>query len=188
MRNHAEAFTAARARLAAMAAGVVIAVGGVIQITDSPSGETTTVGIEHLGLATLTALLVLLIPVVLHLGQLAGRLRVAALAVTGQVALAALTLISNVRGEDLSIFPVFAIPSNLLIFGGLVTLAVSLGRRSLLPKPLAVGLGLVWIATLPLSNFGGMVLAGGYWIALGRRLGRSEALRPVIEVGQPVTA
>lgn len=168
------------AALAAKAAGVVIAVGGIIQLTDSASGETTTVGIEHLGLATFTALLVLLIPVVLHLGRLAGRNRVAAMAICGQVALAVLTVISNVRGEDLSIFPAVAVPSNLLILGGLVTLAVSLRRRELLSKPFAVGLALVWIVTLPLSNFGGMVLAGGYWLALGWMLEHGQLRRPAI--------
>jgi hypothetical protein len=155
------------AALAAMAAGVVIGVGGILQLTDAQSGESTTVGIEHLGLATFTGLLLLLVPVVLYLGRLAGRPRIATVAVIGQVALALLTVISNIRGEDPSFFPAVAAPANLAIFAGLVTIAVSLKRRGALPKAMAVGLGVVWIVTLPLSNLGGMVLAGGYWLALG---------------------
>jgi hypothetical protein len=180
--------TTRTAALAAQAAGVVVAVGGIIQLTDTASGETTVVGIEHLGLATFTGLLVHLIPVVLHLGRLAGRPRIAAMSVAGQVALAAMTVISNVRGEDLSIFPAVAIPSNTLILAGLVTLAVTLRRRGILPKPLAVGLALVWIVTLPLSNFGGMVLAGGYWLALAWQLKNGELPRPGVAVPKRVTA
>ena len=163
---------------AAMAAGVVIAVGGIIQVTDTQSGEGTTVGIEHVGLGTLTAVLVLLIPAVLHLGRLAGRPTAAKVAVTGQVGLAVLTLISNVRGEDPSFFAAVAGPTNLLIFGGLVVLAVALKRNGSLPTPMAVGLGLVWILTLPLSSVGGMVVAGGYWFAVGWILEHGRAAAP----------
>lgn len=173
---------------AAMAAGVVIAVGGIIGITHTESGESTTVGIEHLYLATFTGLLVLLVPVVLYLGRLAGRPTAAKAAITGQVVLAALTVISNVRGEDPSFFAAVAGPTNLLIFGGLVALAVALKRNGSLPTPMAVGLGLVWILTLPLSSVGGMVVAGGYWFAVGWMLEHGELPRPSMARTEPAGA
>ncbi len=165
---------------AAMAAGVVIAVGGFIQLTDSQSGPTSVVGIEHVGLATLTAYLVLLIPVFAFLARLAGRTRLPAAAIAGLGGLALITITSNVRGEDLGIFPLIAIPTNLMIFAGLIVLGVALKRNGAFPRAMAIALPLTWILTLPLSNFGGMVVAGAYWFALGWMLDRGELPRAAI--------
>jgi hypothetical protein len=151
----------------AIAAGIALAVSGIIQVTDTPSGETTVVGIEHVSLGAFTAALVLMIPAVLRLGALAARGRMATLAVGGQVALALLTITSNVSGEDLGIFPAVAAASNLAIFAGFVALAIALRRGGHLPQALAIGVPLSWIAALPMSSIGGTVLAGGFWIVLG---------------------
>jgi hypothetical protein len=169
------------AALAAMAAGVVFAVGGFIQLTDSQSSQTTVVGIEHLGLATFTAYLVLLIPVVAFLAKLAGRTRVpVAVPIAGLACLALLTVTSNVRGEDLGIFPFIAIPTNLMIFAGLIALGVALKRNGTFPRAMAIALPLTWIFGLPLSSVGGMVVAGAYWFALGWMLDRGELPLPAI--------
>jgi hypothetical protein len=143
MNNHTN-ISSRTAATAAMAAGVVVGSFGILSITDPQSSESTTVGIEHVILGGLTAALVLLIPVVLYLGRVAGRPRAALVTVTGQGALAALTVVSNVRGEDPSFFAAIAGPSNLLILGGLIALAVALKRSGSMSKPLAIALPLSW--------------------------------------------
>jgi hypothetical protein len=155
------------AAFAAIAAAVALAVGGVIQITDAQSGQTTVVGIEHVTLGALTATLLLLAPVTLFLGRAAGRIRPAAIAATGMVVLAALTLVSNVRGEDPSFFAAVAIPTNLMWFGGLISLAVALKRTGAVPAKLAVALPLTWVLALPFSAAGGGLVAGAYWLLVG---------------------
>ena len=172
---------------AAIAAGVVTSVFGILSITDPQSSGSTTVGIEHVILGGLTVALLLLIPVVLHLGRLAGRPRAAAAAVTGQAALAALTVVSNVRGEDPSFFAAVAGPSNLLIVGGLIVMAVALGRGGAMPKPLAIGLPLSWILTLALGGVFAPI-AGAYWLAVGWMLRHGELPRPGIAGTEPARA
>jgi hypothetical protein len=167
------------AAAAAITAGVVACVFGILSIADPQSAESTTVGIEHLILGGLTALLVLLIPVVLHLGRLAGKPRAAAVAVTGQALLAALTVVSNVRGEDPSFFAAVAGPSNLLILGGLIALAVGLKRREVLSRSLAIALPVSWILTLAMGGVFAPI-AGAYWLAIGWMLRNGELPYPVV--------
>jgi hypothetical protein len=168
------------AATAAVSAGVAAFVFGTLSIADPQSSESTTVGIEHLILGGLTLLLVLLVPVVLHLGRLAGKPRAAAIAVTGQLLLAALTVVSNVRGEDPSFFAAVAGPSNLLIVGGLIALAVGLRRRGVLPRSLAIALPVSWVLTLALGGVFAPI-AGAYWLAIGWMLRNGELPQPGIE-------
>jgi hypothetical protein len=167
------------AATAAITAGVAACVFGILSIADPQSAENTTVGIEHLILGGLTLLLVLLMPVVLHLGQLAGSPRAAAATVTGQALLATLTVVSNVRGEDPSFFAAVAGPSNLLILGGLIALAVALKRRGALPRSLAIGLPISWILTLAMGGVFAPI-AGAYWLAIGWMLRNGEVPQPGI--------
>jgi hypothetical protein len=167
------------AATAALAAGVAIFVFGSLSIADSQSAEDTTVGIEHVILGGLTVTLVLLIPVVLHLGRLAGKPRAAAVTVTGQALLAALTVVSNVRGEDPSFFAAVAAPSNLMIVGGLIALAVGLRRREVLSRSLAIALPLSWILTLAMGGVFSPI-AGAYWLAIGWMLRNGELPYPVV--------
>jgi hypothetical protein len=161
------------AATAALAAGVAICVFGILSISDSQSAENTTVGIEHVILGGLTLTLVLLIPVVLHLGRLAGKPRAAAVTVTGQALLATLTVVSNVRGEDPAFFDAVAAPSNLLILGGLIALAIGLRRSGVLSRFLAIGLPASWILTLGLGGVFAPI-AGAYWLAIGWMLRNGE--------------
>jgi hypothetical protein len=73
---------------AATAAGAVLGCMGIIELTHHQSSESTTVGIEHVSLGGFCVSLLLLVPVILFLGRLAGRPRFAAASATGQVALA----------------------------------------------------------------------------------------------------
>jgi hypothetical protein len=162
---------------AATAAAALLGVSGIIRLTHEQSGESTTIGIEHLYLGGLTASLVLLVPVVLLLGRIAGRPRLARIAITGQLALAALTVISNVRGKDPSFFAAVAVPSNLLWLGGFVALAVVLRRSGRVPRAIAIGLPVAWVLTLPGSAVGGMVVAGAYWLVVGWLIAHDELVR-----------
>ena len=119
---------------AAMASSVALAVGGVIQITDEQSSESTIVGIEHVSIGALSLALVLLVPAVLRLASIAARSRGAIAACIGLVALSALMVISNVRGSDPAFFPAVAIPANLLWLGGFVALAIALKRSRACPR------------------------------------------------------
>jgi hypothetical protein len=163
-----------------MLAALSLFVMGVIRVTDTPSGETTVVGIEHVQLAGLTAALVMLIPLVVHLGRLAQRPRAAVVAVAGLSALALITVTSNVRGEDLGIFPAVAGPANLAILGGFVAIAIALRRQAGFGLVLAAGLPLSWIAALPASAVGGTILAAAYFGTIGYLLA-AHALRPVAD-------
>ncbi len=74
------------------------------------------------------------------------------------------------RGADPSFFPPVAIVTNLMWFGGMVALAVSLKRAGRIAPRLAVVLPLTWFLCRPLSVIGGPILAGAYWITIGRRM------------------
>jgi hypothetical protein len=172
----------------AIAASIALGVQGVIQITDEQSGQSTVVGVEHVTLAGLTATLLCLIPAVVLLGRIAGRPRAAAISCTGQVVLALLTVVSNVRGEDPSFFAAVAIPSNLLWFGAWVALAVALKRGRLVPAAVAVGLPLSWIFALPLSSLGGSLVAGAFWLTVGWMLGHDALQRRGAPHAEPARA
>lgn len=174
------------ATMAAIAAGVVIMVFGILSIADPQSANNTTVGFEHVILAGLTATLLLLVPVILYFGRLVNRPRAALLAVTGQVALAALTVTSNVRGEDPAFFAAVAAPSNLFIVAGFTMLAIGLKRAGAFPKGLAIALPVSWVLTLA----GGAILApvaGAYWLALGWMLHHGELPRPAVATPEPAS-
>jgi len=162
------------ASLCAMDASAALAVYGILQITDEQSSETTVVGIEHVTLAGLTATLLLLIPMTILLARVAMCPRIAAIAATGMTALAALTLVSNINGEDPSFFAAVAIPSNLLWFGGWIALAVALKRSGRVPAALAIGLPITWVLSLPLSNFGASIIAAAYWLVVAWLVANDE--------------
>jgi hypothetical protein len=158
-------------------ASASLAVGGILQLTDEQSGQTTVVGVEHVTLGALTATLIALIPVVLAFAEIAGRAWPGRLATTGLLVLAALTTISNVRGEDPAFFPPVAVVSNLLILVGLIGLAVTLTRSGRFPKALAIALPVTWMFVLPLSAIGGGLAAGAYWLVVAWLLHQGELPR-----------
>jgi hypothetical protein len=162
---------------AATVASASLAVGAILQLTDEQSGQTTVVGVEHVTLGALTVTLVALVPIMLFLGQIAGRAWPARVASAGLLVLAALTTISNVRGEDPSFFPPVAVASNALIMVGLIGLAVALARSDRFPTKLAVALPLTWVFVLPLSAIGGGLVAAGYWLVVAWLLHEGELPR-----------
>ncbi len=160
------------AALAACGAALAAIAMGVVTLADSQSSESTVVGIEHLSLAAFSLTLALLVPAVLRLGRISGGAgpKAAAVAVAGQLVLAALAAVSNLRGEDPAFFAAVAVPANLAILGGWIAIAVGLGRRRLAPLWLAVALPLSYLALLPAGQVGGGILTGLFWLALARWL------------------
>jgi hypothetical protein len=178
MTHTAPRIPARTASAAALAAAPVLLLTAVLQLADEQSSESTTVGIEHLTVACLSVLLALMIPVTLHLGQRAGAPRAALVPAVGMAALAVLSTVSNIRGSDPSFFAAVAAPANLLWFGGWIGLAVVLRRRDALPRALAIGLPLLWIATIPGSMIGLGAVGAAYCLVLGRTLSSSSAPAP----------
>ena len=168
----------------AMLAGAVMAGTGALYAT-RPDIKTDTVStpVEHTILVLLASILILCIPGTVALGRRAGTAlgaRGAAVAVSGQGALAITGTASNINRGDPEWFIIAAPLSNLLWGGGWIAIAVALWRTGAVARGFAVGLPLCWIALLPLSALGGALLAGGYWLALGTlmaagTLRRSEA-------------
>jgi hypothetical protein len=158
-------------------ASTALAVGGILQLTDDQSGQTTVVGVEHVTLGAFTVTLIALIPVVLAFGRLTTPTWPARITTVGLIALAGLTTISNLRGEDPSFFPPVAVVSNLLIVVGLIGLAVTLTRSGRFPKALAIGLPVTWVFVLPLSAIGGGLAASAYWLVVAWLLHQAELPR-----------
>lgn len=170
------------AAVASLAAAPVLLLTAVLQLAHEQSSESTTVGVEHLTLACLTALLVLMAPVTLHLGRRAGAPRLAAVPATGMLVLAALTVVSNVRGSDPSFFDAVAATTNLMWFGGWIALSVALVRSGALPRALAIGLPLLWVAAIPGSMAGLGALGAAYCVVLARTLADVPAPSPAFVI------
>jgi hypothetical protein len=170
-------------RIAVLAGAVMAGTGALYATRPDLQPDKVESMVEHTVLVLLAGILILAIPATIALGRRAGTVlgrRAALVAVTGQVALAITATCSNVNGGDPDWFIVAAPLSNLLWQGGWIALAVALWRSGAVARGFAVGLPLCWFALLPLSAFGGALLAGGYWLTLGTlmaagTLRRSEA-------------
>ena len=176
----------------ALLAGAVMAAAGAIHATRPDiQPDAVETALEHTILVLLAGLLVLTIPAVIALGRRAGTAlgtRAAAVAVAGQVALAVTCTASNVNGGDPEWFVVAAPVSNLLWAGGWLVLGIALFRSGAVARWVAIGLPLTWIALLPLSQFGGGLLAGGYWLALGAAMAVGSLGRTARATGAELAA
>jgi len=158
-----------RTFLGAVVAAAALALTAVFQLTHEQSSESTTIGgTEHLMVALLSITLLALVPVIQRLGDL-GAPKLALLPIAGQVVLATLATISNVRGEDPSFFAAVAVPCNLAILGGWIALAVVLRRRGAIPTWIAVALPLAYIGMIPASQAGGGFVSALIWLAFAAR-------------------
>ena len=180
--NPTPRFAAVSSAFAALAS----AAGAVIQLTHDQSGVSTVEGfVEHLGLALFSAMLLSVIaPTAFIARRATGDVRPAIFTAVAAVALASLATISNVRGDDPSFFPVVAAPSVLTIFGSWIVIAVRGFRLERMPKALMVGLPLIIVVSLPLSQLGGGLLAAAYWLAIALYAVRGSAR----SAGAPVAA
>jgi hypothetical protein len=159
-----------RIRAAAVTAGgAVFAAAGIVEVTHGSSSESKVQTVaDHLLISFFAAGLVLVVPGLLALARHAeGRLAMGAkVAAAGTAALAVASTASNIHGGDYSWFPAIAAPANAMWLFGSIALAVALRRAGRVPAAVAFGLPVAWIATIPLAQVGGALLAGGYWMAV----------------------
>lgn len=122
---------------------------------------------QHLDMALITAGVLLTIPLCLHLALRAGKAGVAAAAaITGQLLVCAGTIQSNILGHDTSYFAAVAGVGSLLWVGGLVTVAAAGRRRRVLTLGRALALVATFVATIPMGDHGGGLIAAALWLYL----------------------
>jgi hypothetical protein len=155
--------------LAAMAGGAAWVAVGAIQLTGRDELRTSDIEttLEHVMMGFMAAALLLTVPAVLALARFARSRRPAYVAATGQTLLAVAVTTSNAVGHDPSFFLVAAPLANALWLFGAIGLAMSLRRAGEVSKLVAFGLPAVQVFALPLSVFGGPIVSGAYWLALG---------------------
>ena len=160
-----------------VAPGIAVAVAlfvfqAVVQLTHTPSGESTLEGVlEHVNILSLTVTLLAMAPAVVAIGRQAGAPRATRVALTGMAALGALCASSAANSGDFGFFPAVAIPANLMWFGGFIALGVALFRAGVVERRYAIALPLVWVMLLPFSAMGGALVAAALWVAVTHRLG-----------------
>jgi hypothetical protein len=111
--------------------------------------------------------LVVVVPAHLALGVLARSPLGARLAAVGTPLLAVGAMSSAINGQDLAWFPAVAVVANALWLVGSVTLGVSLWRAGQVPRWVAVLLPISMPVTLFLSQLGGGLVVGAFWVAVG---------------------
>lgn len=155
---------------AGIAGGAASAVVGAIQVVRAENFDPVVDGAEHVMLSMFAAALVLWIPAYLALGRStgtrAGRIG-GYLAAFGCALLAFGSTSTNLHDQDYSWFSVVAVPANAAWLIGSLTLAVVTFRRRTLPRWLAVGVALVWVTSIILSQAGGNLVAGAVWCVIG---------------------
>jgi hypothetical protein len=157
---------------AAAAGGAAWVVFGAIQLTGRDELRTSAIesALEHVLLGVMAVALLCTAPAVLALARHARTPRPAYVAVAGHVLLAIACSTSNVAGHDPAFFLVAAPLANALWLFGSIGLAVSLNRAGEVGRAVAFGLPAVQIVSLPLSMFGGSLIGGAYWLAVGYML------------------
>ncbi|MGH2960404.1 MAG: hypothetical protein ACRDKE_12420 [Solirubrobacterales bacterium] len=169
------------AALSAFAASTAMVVGGTIALTHEQSSQTTIQGtLEHIHIGMFTATQLFLIAPILYLAGRAGKEKWGIAAAVAGVILSALTISSNVTGEDASFFFAVAGPTNLTIFASLIAIGVGLYKKGLVDKWLAIALPATYFVFLPGHDVGGPFLTAACWITVGWMIGNDalEARRP----------
>jgi hypothetical protein len=181
--------TTSDAGVTALGAAAALASAAVIHLADTPSSESTVVGVEHVSLALFSVMLACFAPVSLILGRLAGRPRTGVVVAAAQLVLGGLAVVSNVRGEDPAFFAAVAAPTNVIWLGGWVLIALGLRARLAVPRLVAIGIPLTPLLALPLANVGGGLVAGAFWLVVGLLLIRGELPRPgLVAAPRPLVA
>jgi hypothetical protein len=163
------AFASSRLTVAAIGIGAAaLAVGAITLVVhphEGPDGSIDGTS-GYVALASLVVALLGIAPGFLALGERARSNKGAIAAAAGVVVLGLTCITSIVNGEDLSIFAVLAPITNAAWLFGSIALAISLRRVGTVPRFVWIGLPLAWFATIPLSQFGGGLLAASFWGAV----------------------
>lgn len=155
------------AGLAALTAGALSAITGVLQIVflqdEDPTIDPRTRIILVMFTISLWALAVLFLGLSKHARSRWG----AVVAGIGTVLLTTGTVTSAINGIDLEFFPIVAMAANALWLIGAIALTVSLGRARRVSLWLVVPLPFVQVLLVFFSQMGGGLLAGAFLLVLG---------------------
>jgi hypothetical protein len=178
---------------ATILAGTAFAAGGVTQIVHPQRhADSQVVGVAgYLALSFFILALLSAAPSFIVLARRArsGAATKAALAAAAGTSVLGLTSITSlVNGHDLALFNIVAPLTNAAWLLGSIILAVSLKRASRVPAAVAIGLPLAWVAIIPLASFGGGIIAGAYYLAIGYLLASDAIERANRAATQPSTA
>lgn len=155
---------------AGIAGAVGAAVVGAIQAVRTENFDPMVDRTEHVMLTMLALSLVFWIPAYLGLGRMTGTRAGAVggwLAAAGCALLAFGSTSTNLHDQDYPWFGVVAVPANAAWLAGSLTLAVVCWRTRALPRRLAVGVALIWVTSIILSQAGGNLVAGVVWGLVG---------------------
>lgn len=178
---------------AAIAAGSLFAAEGVVQIVHSSQNSNGhLVGLApHLNLGFALAGMILMAPTFIALGRYAGtRLasKASIVAAAGTVVLGLTCITSLVHGRDYGMFSVIAPLTNGAWLLGSLAIAVPLKRNRRVPAWVAIGLPVVWVTVIPMSGFGGALIAGAYLLTVGYLLTNDAVEQPAQPAAQVAAA
>lgn len=177
--------TRTKTLLAAIAGGAAYMFNGALQATQDFEGTHNTIDTtaEYLVTGGFVASMLLVAPMWLLLGRLAGTPRAAVAAAVPQVVLGLMATLSIANGEDPAFFNAVAPVCLLTWFVSSFVIARGLRRTNAVPKPVALALPALMIVTFPLSVVGGPLVAGAFWIAVATQMHRGT-----LGAGAPVAA
>jgi hypothetical protein len=157
------------ASVSAAVGGTLLAASGALQATGLDWTENAVkTPLQHVTMALFAGALVALVPAAAALARYAdGRARLGWIGIAvGQTGVAVASTVSNARGVDASWFPAAAVAANGLWILGTLALAVALWRTHRVARPVAIGLVVAYIGSIPLGAVGGGIVAGAYWLAV----------------------
>jgi hypothetical protein len=174
----------------AIVGGACFAAAGALQATGLDWTENAVkTPVQHVTMALFSVALVAVVPALWALSrQVAGVARYAWLGIAGgQVAVAAASTVSNIRGVDASWFPAVAIAANAVWIAATLALAVGLYRTRRVPRLVAIGLVVAYVGAIPLGILGGGLVTGAYWLAIGYLLGLDALARRTLQPARIAT-
>ena len=171
-----------RIALAAMASAAAFVFSGAIQATHGDFGGTHNTldsTAEYLVTGALTPALILLAPLLYLLGRMAGTPRAAKTVVAGPVVIGLMCIVSVINGADPSFFNAVAPVCLLTWLVSSVVIARGLVRTQAVPKPVAIALPIVMVATFALAHVGSGLIVGAFYASIALPLYRGTQ-RPAL--------
>jgi hypothetical protein len=171
---------AARLVAAGTATAAAFATGAILELTDLHwHANQVHTAAQRITMIAFVVGLLASIPLLAALGRSSGRIGLwaARVAIGAQLTIAGLTTQSVIQGHDAAFFNPVAAVANAVWLIAVITLAASLLRHHAVPRPLAIGVVVAYVCTIPLAQAGGGLLAAGYWLAVAVYLARAASTR-----------